>query len=544
MAIIFEPQPILMVGVERQGGWRYAEGQVALPPTPALPVSSEGPDAVPLPAGSWQPIADLPRQINVLAVDPANPQVFYAGTGESGTGSGVYKSEDGGLTWRLAAAGLPNEDVIGLLLSQGTPGTLYAVVGVRGDVFASTDGAQSWTRLGDSGTFGGFHSQLYSAPGRGSPLFMVARPGGLMRSQDGGHTWVPIGEGLPKNEHEVFVMSLAIDPTDASTVYAGTGGWVGGGHGVYKSSDGGETWSPANRGMLDYCISALAVDPLQPQTLYAGGYTGELFKTTDGGQSWLNLTERLRIHEYNYPGSIHSIILDPARPETVYVLANYTGVLFSSDGGQKWRLLGKPGEADQPTFTAMEAALTTGPVLVVGIERGGAWRYGTSQSSQAISGAAAAAQSAAPATPTVAALTDRRATTPTPAAQAVSTPTLPPPRAAPQPTATPAPPPANCPDPRAMITSPANGATIRGVVPFVGTAAVDGLLYYKFEYKPADAPTWQFLTQFEGKTVTDGKLMDFYTSTIAPGVYDFRLIVVEQTGNYLVPCEIRVSVER
>jgi hypothetical protein len=95
-----------------------------------------------------------------------------------------------------------------------------------------------------------------------------------------------------------------------------------------------------------------------------------------------------------------------------------------------------------------------------------------------------------------------------------------------------------------MITSPANGATIQGIVPFIGTANLDGLVYYKFEYRPADAPTWQFLTQFDGKSVTNGKLMDFYTSTIAPGVYDFRLLVVDQTGNYPPPCEIRVTVQR
>jgi hypothetical protein len=81
-------------------------------------------------------------------------------------------------------------------------------------------------------------------------------------------------------------------------------------------------------------------------------------------------------------------------------------------------------------------------------------------------------------------------------------------------------------------------------VPFVGTANLADLAYYKFEYKPADAPTWQFLTQVDGKTVTDDKLMDFYTTTIAPGVYDFRLLVVERSGNYPPPCEIRVTVER
>ena len=77
----------------------------------------------------------------------------------------------------------------------------------------------------------------------------------------------------------------------------------------------------------------------------------------------------------------------------------------------------------------------------------------------------------------------------------------------------------------------------------MGTANLDNLEYYKFEYKPADSPTWQYLTQVDATPVTDGKLMDFYTTTIAPGVYDFRLIVVDRTGNYPPPCELRLTVQ-
>ena len=84
----------------------------------------------------------------------------------------------------------------------------------------------------------------------------------------------------------------------------------------------------------------------------------------------------------------------------------------------------------------------------------------------------------------------------------------------PKPTAAPA---AACPDLRARIIYPANGATISGVTNFLGTANVPDQAYYKFEYKPASSPTWQYLTQVDGKTVTDDKLMDFYTTTIAPG---------------------------
>jgi hypothetical protein len=94
-----------------------------------------------------------------------------------------------------------------------------------------------------------------------------------------------------------------------------------------------------------------------------------------------------------------------------------------------------------------------------------------------------------------------------------------------------------------MITSPANGATIRGIVPFIGTAYLDELNYYKFEYRPLGAPEWQYLTKFDHKSVTNDKLMDWHTYTVAPGVYDVRLIVVDMSGNYPPPCEIQVIVQ-
>jgi hypothetical protein len=131
--------------------------------------------------------------------------------------------------------------------------------------------------------------------------------------------------------------------------------------------------------------------------------------------------------------------------------------------------------------------------------------------------------------------------TPTPVVDRPHTPTPTPTRAAPPPTSAPA---ANCPDSRSTITYPANGATIRGIVPFMGTAYLDNLQYYKFEYRPLGAPNWQFLTQFDYKWVTNDKLMDWYTYTVAPGTYDIRLIVVDMSGNYPPPCEIRVTVRR
>ena len=324
--------------------------------------------------GVWEPVLDLPRQINALVVDPNDPQTLYAGTGSSGAGSGVFKSEDAGLTWQKASSGLPSEDVRALGFSQTDPATLYAATGHRGDVFASTDGAQSWTRLGNY-ALTGFQARLAVAPSDPDVLFAAEDVRGIYRSLDGGRTWVEVGEGLPRDDDDtVNAQSLAVDPTDANVVYLGTGWGSFNGNGVYKSTDGGETWAPANRGMMDYGITALAVNPTGSQVVYAGGNGSELFKSSDGGESWTDLTDMLPI-EPGQQQPVRAIAIAPDSPDTIYLLHERAGVLVSTDGGAKWRLLGKPAETEYPMFTAMAIAFAPQPVIVAGIRDEGGWRY-------------------------------------------------------------------------------------------------------------------------------------------------------------------------
>jgi photosystem II stability/assembly factor-like uncharacterized protein len=330
------------------------------------------PSPTPTSAGGWQPIPDLPRRITTMVADPTAPRILYASTGIYGSGGGgVYKSEDSGLTWRLAVNGLPNDVVKTLAFSRDVPSTLYANVGPRGDIYASTDGAESWIYVGlDSELCCNFERRMFVSPRDGSVLFIVEFSGGVSRSLDGGQNWLPVKDG----RGEIRARSLAIDPTDTNVVYLGTEG-----NGVYKSTDSGDTWSLANRGMLDYHITALAIDPTHPQTVYAGGDNGELFKSTDGGQTWNDLTDRLPFGEHSYTPAISAIAIDPVAPDTVCLLVERVGVLVSYDGGARWRLLGKPGEISNPSFTAMVTIFDPQLVLVVGIKDTGGWRYAVVQ---------------------------------------------------------------------------------------------------------------------------------------------------------------------
>jgi photosystem II stability/assembly factor-like uncharacterized protein len=367
MLVRFDPQLLLFVGVEDEGGWRYAADNPAPTSTPTVPPASE--TLLPLPVGSWRQVNGLPGQINSLVADPTHLQVLYAATGVYGAGGGgVYKSEDGGLSWHLTVVGLPDEVVKALAFSHETPPRLYAAVGPSGDIYASGDRAASWTKVGTNPELCcNFGRKMLVSPEDGDVLFVVEPTGGRSASysRDGGQNWQAVRDERGK----IVSLSLAIDPTDAGMIYLGTAG-----NGVYKSIDGGLTWSAANRGMLDYQITALAVDPIHPEIVYAGSVDGELFKTNDGGESWVDLTDRFLSEQYSR-GTISDIFIDPVAPEMVYALVDGVGILVSNDGGGRWQILGKPGEIQYPKFTAAVILFEPQLTLTFGIGNEGSWQY-------------------------------------------------------------------------------------------------------------------------------------------------------------------------
>lgn len=337
-----------------------------------------------LPEGRWERIIDLPRGINDLVADANNPGVVYAGAGEQGSGSGVYKSKDSGLTWQLASNDLPDEDVESLVIDPNSPQRLYAAlfVSARTHIYASDDGAESWSKLSDTGIFGGLKQRLIIDPGNAENQFLIIPPRGLFRSTDGGRNWQPINEGLPHDQdfdQAAYVLTLAVDPNNSQIVYAGTGSIGGQGHGVFKSTDGGKTWFPSNRRMIDYRISALTMDPTDSLIIYAGAENGELFKSIDGGISWNDTSDRGLIDLYSTP-TVLDIFIDPANPKTVYVLAEEAGILVSHDAGSSWLKLGRPELLEEPLrFTAMAVTSNPLPVLILGVDpyikNSGAWRF-------------------------------------------------------------------------------------------------------------------------------------------------------------------------
>ncbi len=133
-----------------------------------------------------------------------------------------------------------------------------------------------------------------------------------------------------------FIVAMAIDPTDPQVLYAGTRG-----SGIYKSLDGGLSWHAANTGLGSLSINSLAIDPQTHTTLYAGMYKNQIYKSTDGGASW-----KLSASGMQAEAVVYSIAIDPSQPSRIYAATRgisnngnppWSGILYRSmDSGQSW----------------------------------------------------------------------------------------------------------------------------------------------------------------------------------------------------------------
>ena len=154
-------------------------------------------------------------------------------------------------------------------------------------------------------------------------------------------------------------------------MYVGTGTDEGPGEGVFKSTDGGESWTAMNVGLgkdpEDTDVSALAIDPQTPATVYAGTYYHGVFKSTDGGRSWQAVNAGLPRGQV----FVHALAIDPRRTATVYA-ATDRGFLRSTDGGGTWRPFSRG--LTNLDVTAIAIA-STGRVLYAGTRGGGVFDY-------------------------------------------------------------------------------------------------------------------------------------------------------------------------
>jgi photosystem II stability/assembly factor-like uncharacterized protein len=259
---------------------------------------------------------------SVLVVDPKNADTLYANAPD-----GLSKSTDGGKSWSPAGTGLPETCVIGVSLAidpQDTS-TLYAALlgcgGRRGGIWKSSDGGANWAQLAAPPSGGGFHAVAVDPQDRSTLYAWNGK--GLFKSADGGASW--------NEAHAGGVTTLIIDPQSSATLYLITGALLPTTLNAFndellKSTDGGASWFSSDTGLA--AIRALAIDPRNTSTLYAGTTGSGVFRSADGGATWTAVNSDLSTL------SVTALALDPRNSSTVYAGTAGGGVfVITFDGG-------------------------------------------------------------------------------------------------------------------------------------------------------------------------------------------------------------------
>jgi photosystem II stability/assembly factor-like uncharacterized protein len=303
---------------------------------------------------TWKPIFDDVRvaSVGAVAVAPSDPNVVYVGTGnQSGwaftIGKGIYKSTDAGKTW--TNVGLPRSQYVGgIVVDPRDPNTaLAAAIGPRAPgggrgapdlpldagergVYRTTDGGRTWARVlpsdGTAGATDVYHD--YKDPQIVFALLTASAGGtGAYRSTDGGVTWQALGSrGLPDGAR-INAMAVA-SGTQGRRLYAvaGAGGRGAGGRALYRSDDGGETWTFGTR-QLASAGGKMYADPQNPDVVYLMGTA--IYKSTDGGRSVAAFWGAPSGADPRY------LWIDPTNPKRMLSGVDQ-GAAITVDGGATW----------------------------------------------------------------------------------------------------------------------------------------------------------------------------------------------------------------
>ena len=298
--------------------------------------------------------AFMSGRLSDIAIDPANENVWYAAV----SSGGLWKTINAGTTWKpltdkesFYATGCVtidplNSGVIWLGTGENNGGRH---IGVGHGVFKSTDGGETWKNMGLKNSehiskiiIHPDNSDIVWLASQG-PLWSSGGDRGLYKSTDGGKTW----NNTLKIDEWTGVTDLVIDPRDPNILYAASwqrhrnvAAYMGGGPGtaLYKSNDGGETWNKMETGLPkgDMGKIGLAISPMQPDVLYAAieleRRKGAVYRSTDQGGSWTKMSDT--VSGGTGPHYYQELIASPHVFDRLYLMNN--NALISEDGGKSF----------------------------------------------------------------------------------------------------------------------------------------------------------------------------------------------------------------
>jgi photosystem II stability/assembly factor-like uncharacterized protein len=300
-------------------------------------------------------------RVVAVAGDPSHPMVFFFGS----TGGGVWKTADGGLVWQNMSDGFLRRASVGAIaLADADPNVLYVGMGeccIRGNVssgdgiYKSTDAGRTWTHMGLPTSR---HVSRVRIHPKDPNLVYVAAFGhafgvngdrGVFRSRNGGRSW----ERVLFRSERAGAIDLSMSPANPSILYAAL--WearrypwrmVSGGSesGLYKSTDGGDTWTELSRrpGLPEGILGriGIAASPANQNRVWAiiEAEEGGVFRSDDGGENWKRVNDERKLLERAWYYS--HIFADTRDTERVYVLNN---IMWKSiDGGRTFSRVGTP----------------------------------------------------------------------------------------------------------------------------------------------------------------------------------------------------------
>ena len=289
---------------------------------------------------TWQqgPITPLPHAAARLAVSPLNPQRAWLAAYEAG----VYRTDDGGLSWTHLDS-YPSDYAHSVLADPNSADGAY-VGSEPAALFRSDDGGASWAECRGfqdvpESTNWGFHAptrdshirDLAVSPGDASLLYAGIEVGGVVRSADGGGSW----QQLPGLDDDIHCLHLGADKQQR--VYAATAS------APYRSSNGGDDWEKINDGLARRYTLHIAAAPddadrvLVTVSENARRKSPQFYRSTDGGQTWTKV-EGLGEGE-EAEDMVVAFEWDPQSPEVVYAGTDGGELYASSDRGETWERL-------------------------------------------------------------------------------------------------------------------------------------------------------------------------------------------------------------